>query len=139
MTFEEYIAWLEAAIEKMEYGAAAMADAMAEYLADRVANDTLRRTHHAPGAYHKAAPGAPPAYASGNLARSMFTTPSSASRGPRATALVGNNARYAKLMEHGGCVLPADLRQGHALDGHGRLLVSRPAPRSRGVPGAPVP
>ena len=105
MTFEEYIAWLEAAIEKMEYGAAAMADAMAEYLAERTANDTLRRTHHAPGAYHKAAPGAPPAYASGNLARSMFTTPSGTLRGARATALVGNNAKYAKLQEHGGCVL----------------------------------
>jgi hypothetical protein len=105
VTLEEYLAWLDAAIEKMEYGAAAMADAMADYLARRTAEDTLRRTHHAPGAYHKAAPGAPPAYASGNLARSMFTTPASASRGSRATAYVGNNAKYAKLMEHGGCVL----------------------------------
>src|SRR5580704_17163250 len=105
MTMDEYIAWLEAAIAKMELGAPAMANAMAEYLADRVANDTLRRTTHSPGAYFKAKPGAPPASASGNLARSMFTTSASASRGVRATALVGNNARYAKLLEHGGCVL----------------------------------
>ena len=35
----------------------------------------------------------------------MFTTPAPASKGLRATALVGNNAKYAKLLEHGGCVL----------------------------------
>jgi hypothetical protein len=105
VTLEEYIAWLEAAIEMMEYGAAAMAGAMAEYLADRVANDTLRRTTHSPGMYYKARPGAPPAYVSGTLAKSMFVTPSATSRGSRATALVGNNARQAKLMEYGGCVL----------------------------------
>ena len=109
MTFEEYIAWLEAAIEKMEYGAAAMADAMARYLAERTADDTLRRTTHSPGTYYKARPGAPPAYVSGTLAKSMFVTPASASRGARATAYVGNNARQAKLMEFGGCVLqPTD-------------------------------
>ena len=130
MTLDEYIAWLERAIERMELGAPAMANAMAEYLADRVANDTLRRTHHAPGAYHRAAPGAPPAYASGNLARSMFTTPAPASRGVRATAMVGNNARYAKLMEHGGCVLqPTSRKVMHWTDSggswyHARLPVS---------------
>jgi phage gpG-like protein len=110
VTLDEYIAWLEAAIGQMELGAAAMANAMAEYIADRVANDTLRRTAHAPGAYFKSRPGAPPASASGNLARSMFTTPA-ASRGVRATALVGNNAKYAKLLEHGGCVLKPTKRK----------------------------
>ncbi len=110
MTLDEYLAWLDAAIAKMELGASAMANAMAEYLAWRTANDTLRRTVHSPGAYHKARPGAPPASASGNLARSMFTTPA-ASRGVRATALVGNNAKYAKLLEHGGCVLTPTRRK----------------------------
>lgn len=120
MTPEEYLVWLDAAIAKMELGAAAMANAMAEYLADRVANDTLRRTVHAPGMYHKAAPGAPPASASGRLAKSMFTTPAPASRGVRATALVGNNAKYAKLMEHGGCVLkPTSNRVMHWTDSRG--------------------
>ena len=75
MTPEEYLAWLDAAISRMELGAAVMADAMADYLADRVANDTLRRTTHAPGMYYKSPPGAPPASASGNLAEVMFTTP----------------------------------------------------------------
>ena len=120
MTPEEYLAWLDAAIDQMELGAAAMANAMAEYIADRVAYDTLRRTVHAPGMYHKAAPGAPPASASGNLAKSMFTTPASASRGMRASALVGNNAKYAKLLEHGGCVLkPTSNRVMHWTDSRG--------------------
>jgi len=120
MTLDEYIAWLEKVIARMELGAPAMANAMAEYLADRVANDTLRRTTHAPGMYHKAAPGAPPASASGKLAKSMFTTPATASRGLRATALVGNNARYAKLLEHGGCVLkPTSNRVMHWTDSRG--------------------
>lgn len=126
MTLPEYIAWLEKAIEKMELGAPAMANAMAEYLADRVANDTLRRTHHAPGAYFKSPPGAPPASASGNLARSMFTTPATASSGVRATALVGNNAKYAKLLEHGGCVLtPTSGKVMHWTDTGGSWYHSR--------------
>ncbi len=105
MTIDEYIAWLEASIARIDYGAAAAANAMAEHLADRIANDMLRRTTHGSGVYHKAAPGAPPAYASGNLAKSTFWTPAPASRGLRATAYVGNSAKYANLLEFGGCVL----------------------------------
>jgi hypothetical protein len=126
MTLEEFLAWLDAAIERMDLGAAAMADAMAEYIAWRTADDTLRRTHHAPGAYHKAAPGAPPAYASGTLARRMFTTPSAASRGVRATAYVGNNARQAKLLELGGCVLqPTSRKVMHWTDSGGSWYHAR--------------
>lgn len=105
MTIDEYIAWLEQSIAKIDYGAAVAANAMAEYLAERIANDTLQRTTHAPGAYFKARPGAPPASASGNLAKSMYWTPAAASRGLRATAYVGNSAKYANLLEFGGCVL----------------------------------
>ena len=124
MTMDEYIAWLEAAIAKMELGAPAMANAMAEYIADRVASDTLRRTTHAPGAYFKSRPGAPPASASGNLARSMFTTPASA--GLRSTAQVGNNAKYAKLLEHGGCVLqPTSRKVMHWTDSGGSWYHAR--------------
>ncbi len=107
ISFEDNLAeWLR--IEaRARLGALAAAEAMARYIAERTADDTLRRTHHAPGAYHKAAPGAPPAYASGTLARSMYWTP--ASGGLRASAYAGNSARYAKLQEFGGCVLqPTD-------------------------------
>jgi hypothetical protein len=84
-------------------GAAAAANAMARYIAERTADDTLRRNTHAPGAYHKAKPGAPPSYASGSLARGMYWRP--ASGGLRAGAYAGNAARHAKLLEFGGCVL----------------------------------
>jgi len=102
---EEYIAWLEAAIARVDYGAAAAANAMAEYIADRVANDMLQRNRHAPGAFYRARPGDPPAYASGSLAKGMYWTPAAASQGLRATAYVGNSARHASLLEFGGCVL----------------------------------
>ena len=107
MTPEENLTqWLQ--IEALaRLGAAAAAEAMAKYIAERTANDTLRRNKHASGVYHKARPGAPPAYSSGSLAKGMYWTP--ASGGLRASAYVGNSARHARLMEFGGCVLqPTD-------------------------------
>jgi phage gpG-like protein len=105
VTLQEYIKWLEKTIARMELGAPAMASAMAEYLAGRTADDTLRQVTHSPGAYYKARPGSPPAYVSGTLARNMFWNPPESPAGTRATAIVGNSARHAKLHEHGGCVL----------------------------------
>jgi hypothetical protein len=105
VTLPEYIAWLERAIDRMELGAPAMANAMARYLAERTADDTLRQNTHAPGAYYRARAGAPPAYVSGSLAKGMFVTEAPASAGVRATAIVGNEARHARLLEFGGCVL----------------------------------
>ena len=103
MTPEENLTqWLQ--IEQTaRLGAAAAAVAMARYIAERTAYDTLRQNKHAPGAYHKARPGAPPASASGSLAKGMYWTP--ASGGLRSTAAAGNSARHAKLLEFGGCVL----------------------------------
>jgi hypothetical protein len=99
---------------------------MARYLAERAADDTLRRTTHAPGMYHKAAPGAPPAYASGSLAKGMFWTPAPASRGVRATAHFGNSARHAKLLEYGGCVLkPTSGKAMHWTDSKGSWYHAR--------------
>lgn len=80
-------------------GARASAEAMARYLAERTASDTLQRTSHGVGEYWKAAPGAPPASASGNLAASMYWT--RAQGGLRASASFGNSARYAKMLENG--------------------------------------
>jgi len=84
-------------------GARAAAEAMARYIAERTADDTLRRNKHAPGAYHKARPGAPPAMASGSLARGMYWTP--AWGGLLAAAYAGNSALHARMLEFGGCVL----------------------------------
>ena len=126
MTLDEYIAWLEAAIERIDYGAAAAANAMAEYIADRIENDMLRRSVHAPGAYYKARPGAPPASASGTLAKSTFWIPAASSRGLRATAYAGNSARHAKLLEFGGCVLqPTSGKVMHWTDSRGSWYHAR--------------
>jgi hypothetical protein len=100
---EENIAYLEAVLAKARLGASAAATAMARYIEDRVVTDTLQQTTHAPGAYHRARPGAPPATASGSLAKGMYHTPASGEL--RASAYVGNDARHARMLEFGGCVL----------------------------------
>ena len=103
VTPEENIAQLERAFSQIEAGAAAAANAMARYIAERTAQDTLTRNKHAPGAYHRARPGAPPSYASGSLANAMFWTPASA--GLKTSAIVGNSDKRARVFEFGGCVL----------------------------------
>jgi hypothetical protein len=103
VTPQENVAYLEAIIARAMLGPAAAANAMAEYIADRVATDTLTRKRLSPGMYHRAKPGDPPAMMSGKLADAMYTEP--ASGGLRASALVGNSDERARLFEHGGCVL----------------------------------
>ena len=98
------VAEWEKIIQRAKPGAKAAADAMAEYIKWRTAEITLRRTTHAPGAYHRARPGEPPAYGSGNLARMMYVA--QAHQGVRATALVGNKAPYSRVTEFG-CVVTA--------------------------------
>jgi hypothetical protein len=118
ITFEENVRLLEEYREKARGGAQAVANAMARYVAERVANDTLTRRRLAPGTYHKAKPGDPPSYGSGNLARSMFWNP--ASEGLRATAIVGSTDKRAKLFEFGGCDLtPTNRPRLHWRDSRG--------------------
>ena len=109
MTPEENIGYLEAILARARLGAAATAEAMARYVADRAATDTLTQNKHAPGAFHRARPGAPPASASGSLAKGMYWTPASGEL--RASAYVGNRERHASLLEFGGCVLRPTTRK----------------------------
>lgn len=83
-------------------GAAAAANAMARYIAERTKNETLTRKSHGPGAYYKAKRGEPPSSASGSLANSMYWLP--AAQGLRTSAYAGNEARHARVLEFG-CVL----------------------------------
>jgi phage gpG-like protein len=87
-------------------------------MAERFEGDvgrTLRMTVHAPmpagpphkipfGIFYPAIEGAAPAYATGNLARSMIRTP--AYGGITATAMVGNTAVYAAVQEEGATLYP---------------------------------
>ena len=100
ISFWDNVAQWEAIERRAALGAKAGAEAMARYLAERAASDTLQRTSHAAGEYWVAAAGAPPASASGNLAAQMFWTRARGSS-TRATADVGNSARQAKMLENG--------------------------------------
>lgn len=103
-TPEQYLAWLEAVEAKERMAAHAVAEAMAEFIAERIRNETLRRRRTAPGQYYKAKKGDPPAYGTGALARSIYTTTASGSA-LRAGAEVGSTDKRAALFEFGGCVL----------------------------------
>lgn len=102
-TPEQYLAWLDEVEAKERQAARAVAEAMAKHVADRIRDETLRRRRTAPGTYYKAVRGQPPAYGSGKLADSIYSTP--ASGGLRATAMVGSTDKRAALFEFGGCVL----------------------------------
>lgn len=108
ITPEENLAQWIAIEERARLGAAAAAEAMAAYIAARIRNDTLRRRRTAPGTYYKAVRGEPPAYGSGKLAASIYSTP--ASGGLRASALAGSTDQKASLLEFGGCVLQSTSR-----------------------------
>lgn len=109
MTFEEVIRYLEKVRDRAAQGGAPTANAMARHIAERTANDTLRRRRNAPGQYYKAKRGEPPSYGSGKLAKSMFWEP--ASGGLRASAIAGSEDKRAKLHEFGGCVLKPTSRK----------------------------
>lgn len=117
VTPPENIVFLEGVLAKAKLGAAAAATAMARFIAERTANDTLRRTSHPSGEWHRARPGEPPAMASGNLADSMFFVP--ASGGLRASSLVGNSAEYSRILEFGHDLAPPTKHFMHWVDSGG--------------------
>ncbi len=121
---------------RAQAGARAAAEAMARYIAERTARDTLTRTSHAPGEYWKAAAGAPPASASGNLASQMYWTRGSG--GLRASASAGNRARQAKMLEHG-CepVTPSSMKVMHWVDSGGSWYHARLPARGDRMPAHP--
>jgi hypothetical protein len=90
---------------KSRLGAKPTANAMAEYIAWRAKEITLRRTLHPPGAYNRAKGGESPAYGSGTLARAMYVTRAYDDR--LATAYVRNSAPYSRITEFG-CVVSAE-------------------------------
>ena len=118
-------------------GAKAAAEAMARYVAERAAQDTLQRATHGAGEYYKAAPGAPPASASGNLAAQMYSTPAQGGD-TRATAFAGNRARYAKMLEFG-ChfVEPTRMKVMHWVDSGGSWYHARLPADGSGMPEHP--
>lgn len=114
ISVEENIALLKAIRDEASTAAVPAVGAMAGKFEDDVGR-TLRMTFHAPmpagpphsipfGIFYPAAAGAPPAFATGNLARSMMRTP--ASGGLVASAMVGNTAVYSAVQEWGSTLYP---------------------------------
>ena len=102
---------------KSRQGAKPTANAMADYIAWRTKEITLRRTLHPPGAYNQAKGGEAPAYGSGTLAKSMYV--SKAYDDIRATAYVRNSAPYSRITEFG-CVITAHKEKLEWADSAGR-------------------
>jgi hypothetical protein len=109
MTPEENVALFEAIAAQAATAAVPAADEMAKAF-DADIGRTLRLHAHGEmpaggphkrvyGEYYKATPGAPPAFASGDLAGRMVRGP--ASGGIVASAWVGNTAVYASVQEFG--------------------------------------
>jgi phage gpG-like protein len=97
-------AYLETLQKAAASAAAPAANAMAHGVQDRIVNVTLRETAHPPYTFYRATRGRPPAYASGNLARSVVMT--SAYGAIRATASVGSHLVYSAIQEWGGWTEP---------------------------------
>jgi phage gpG-like protein len=81
------------------------ANGMAKTFQDRVKNVTLKKVMHPPYTFYKATPGQPPAYASGNLTRSILMK--SAYTAVDSSAIVYSTAVYAALQEWGGSTWPS--------------------------------
>lgn len=104
MDFSEAADYI-AVVQKQVAGAAApTATAMANTVQDRIQRKLRSGVHHPPGMYYKATAGATPAYASGNLARSIVVRPAFGTG--VASAMVAAGAKYAAVQEFGAVNYP---------------------------------
>jgi phage gpG-like protein len=111
MDLRDLPAYLKVLQQAAASAAAPAANSMAKGVQDRIVNVTLRQSAHPPYTFYRATAGHAPAYASGNLARSIIMTP--ASGAVRATAGVGATAKYAAIQEWGGWTMPNNGRFMH--------------------------
>lgn len=111
MDLQTLATYLEALKGTAAQAASPAATAMAEGFRHEVADVTLRQATHAPHTFYRAPVGRPPAYASGNLAKSIRVT--RAYGAVRATAMTGAYARYAAIQEWGGWTEPRRGRYMH--------------------------
>lgn len=110
MDLQGLVAYLENLKTVATTAANPAANAMAQGTQNRI-QATLRETSHPPYTFWKATMGRPPAYATGNLAKSIVYTP--AFGGVRATASVGATIKYAAIQEIGGWTRPNNSRYMH--------------------------
>jgi hypothetical protein len=105
----ELVALLKAIQGRAADAAPDVAMAMAEHYRDHVKDVTLRRYSHAPQTKTDSPPGQPPAWVTGELARSITAAPGPSS-GTYATATVSPHTIYARIQELGGHIRPVRAR-----------------------------
>ncbi len=117
MRMAELPAYLRMLAGRADMAAAPAVNGMAVAYRDRVKNVTLRRYAHAKGERTSSPPGEPPAYVSGDLARSVFAILAPGSSGGLAWASVSPHTVYAATQEYGN-VIHAHARTRGGWTGH---------------------
>jgi phage gpG-like protein len=125
ITLAELVPVLEALRDRAATAAPPTVMAMADTYRDHLKKVTLRRSFAAPGQFGTpAAPGSPPAWRTGELAKSVTTTPGLQS-GLVATASVGPHTIYAATQEHGGVHFARRARYMHWVNSGGSWYLKR--------------
>jgi len=98
-------------------GAAAAANAGAEFLMERARQETLMRSQHPTNSWHHTKGGEPPAVASGNLIRTMYVNRATGEL--FAEASWGNSSDYGRILEFGCRIFPVSKKFMHWEDSGG--------------------
>jgi hypothetical protein len=101
VTPEENVKYWETLLGTAAKAASDVSSAMAKTMQERVQNVELRKISHSPGMFWKAFPGQPPAYVTGNLARSIQHTVA-LPFGTVAISSVFTDSIYGGIQEFGG-------------------------------------
>lgn len=117
-TMEEMAQFWKDARRKAELGAAAAANAGAQYIQQRIREDVLMRSQHPTNSWHKTKDGEPPATASGKLIRDTYFKPAYG-HWARASAWVGNSTDYGRILEFGCVIYPVSKKFLHWEDSGG--------------------
>lgn len=125
ITLAELVPVLEALRDRAATAAEPSVMAMADTYKDHLTNVTLRRYFAAPGQFGTSSPpGQPPAWRTGELARSVTVVPGLGS-GLTATASVGPHTIYARTQEEGGIHRPSRARYMHWVNSGGEWFKKR--------------
>ena len=125
ITHAELVPVLQELRDKAATAAPAAVMGMADTYKTHLTRVTLRRSFAAPGQFGtSAAPGQPPAWRTGELARSVWVTPG-ASSGMTARASVGPHTIYARVQNQGAVNRPTRAHYMHWVNSGGEWFKKR--------------
>ncbi len=117
ISFEDNVQLWKDARQKARGGAEAAANAGVEHLMERARQDTLMRSQHPTGSWHRTRYGDPPAVGSGNLIRTMYVNRATGEL--IAEASWGNSSDYGRILEFGCRIFPVQKKFMHWEDSGG--------------------